>query len=366
VHDSLQDEHAKAVADYTQSESEASHLRAEFVNVENELEQLRRRAETRNQERDDLSRSVDQHRANAGTLHQQVQELQNHVSDLTNAAQTSSGEHAALSSQLAEANSAREAADTKHAAVAQDLASLESEVVRLTTELTMAKAELDGAYGSRAERAKEAQASEIDSLTDAHATALQDLATARSAHEKLETELRDVKASSYDAARAEVLEKELTALTANFQDLAHESLHLERERTQLDNLIDGLRDRVETLEGQISDERVRWLGMKSPATAAGGDRGVRESTGSREGVSVGVMRQEFKKMMREARAEGVRLLRVSFCLHFVQLSSWSIVLTHYRPSKKNVADWKSNCDSTSTFATGMAEPCLLVLACRMA
>jgi hypothetical protein len=99
-------------------------------------------------------------------------------------------------------------------------------------------------------------------------------------------------------------------MTGDFQDLTREALQMEHERGQLDSLIDGLRDRCESLEGQLSDERVRWIGVKSPGETAPGERNsalppIRETT------SVMVMRQEFKRMMRETRAEGVRLLKVS-------------------------------------------------------
>lgn len=59
----------------------------------------------------------------------------------------------------------------------------------------------------------------------------------------------------------------------------------------------------------MSDERVRWIGVKSPGDTAPGERN--SALPVRETTSVMVMRQEFKRMMRETRAEGVRLLKVS-------------------------------------------------------
>ena len=182
---------------------------------------------------------------------------------------------------------------------------LEAEVVRLTTELTMAKAELDGAYGSRAERAKEAQAAEIQALTEQNNLVVAELQSLRSAHDSLQNETATLRsAPPQDNSRTAALEQELQGMVVDFQELTRESLQLEHERAQLDALIDGLRDRCETLEGQLSDERVRWLGVKSPSAG-------RESMIGREMTSTMVLRQEFKKMMRETRAEGLRLLRVS-------------------------------------------------------
>jgi len=220
AHDQLSQEHSlaqeeltKTMASHTQAEEQASQAKLELVNVMNEFEQLKRTIEEK------------------------------------------------------EATEKRHA-DTQ-ADVQAELQNLESEVVRLTTELTMAKAELEGAYGSRAERAREAQAAEA-------------------------------------SERTKQLEKELGEMTNDFQDLMKESLGLEKERAQLEDLIDGLRERCDTLEAQLGDEKVRWLGVKSPG-------GVSDA-GGREMTSTMVLRQEFKKMMRETRAEGMKLLRVSLVI----------------------------------------------------
>jgi DNA repair exonuclease SbcCD ATPase subunit len=142
-----------------------------------------------------------------------------------------------------------------------DSEELESEVARLKMELVQAQADLDGAYGSREQR-KGAQAGQVAQL-----------------------------------------ERELSEMTAEFQELTKESIELEKEREQLDALIDGLRDRCDSLEAQLSDERLRWVGIRSPGLPNGGD--------VREGTSMMVLRQEFKKMMREQRAEAMKMLRVS-------------------------------------------------------
>ncbi|KAK6435034.1 hypothetical protein LTR95_008783 [Oleoguttula sp. CCFEE 5521] len=322
IHGSLQDALIKAMASHTQSESEASQLRAEFLNVEDELEQLRRMADTKGAEREEMARSLQNHQSTATSLQEKVDDLEAQVAELVHDARiftvesdaqlkNSEAKHADLTTQLTAATSAREAAESKHITVSTEMQNLENEVVRLTTELAMAKAELDGAYGSRAERAKEAQASEVQALNERNAAVAAEVATLRTGNAGLERELASIRsAPPQDTERTKVLETELTALTSDFQDLTRESLQLEHERTQLDYLIDGLRDRVEALEGQLSDEKVRWLGIKSPATAGAG--GARESVMGRaggEGVSVMVLRQEFKRMMRETRAEGVRALR---------------------------------------------------------
>lgn len=317
-HSQLQDELARAIAIHEQSEGEANQLRAELLNFDNELDQLRRTAEARHQEREELAKQLETHHGDTHGLRQQIEDLEAQISELNDDArmltveseaklQEAASKHTDLHAQLATATTARDAADEKHTNVQKEMEGLEAEVVRLTTELTMAKAELDGAYGSRAERAKEAQAAEIQALNAQNAQIVAELETLRSAHTTLESEAATLRsAPPQDSSRTAALEQELQGMAADFQELTRESLQLEHERAQLDALIDGLRDRCEALEGQLSDERVRWLGVKSPGGAAG-----RESMIGREMTSTLVLRQEFKKMMRETRAEGVKLLRVS-------------------------------------------------------
>ena len=196
-----------------------------------------------------------------------------------------------------------QAAATTKDAKAENTEDLESEVVRLTTELTMVKAELDGAYGSRAERAG-AQAATVEKLQERNAA----------------------------------VEKELQGMTTEFQELTKASLDLEREREQLDSLIDSLRERCETLEQQLNDEKVRWMG-KAPHTPNGAGPADKEPT------STMVMRHEFKRIVRDARAEGVKALRVSA----VAPRTWKLktVLTSPgRLNKKNADGWKRNCASS--------------------
>ncbi|KAI7207305.1 hypothetical protein KC365_g16633, partial [Hortaea werneckii] len=211
-------------------------------------------------------------------------------------------------------------------------------------------AELEGAYGSRAERAREAQAAEVASLTTQHRDVSAQLAQMKQDHEGLKSDHESLRAThattlaSLESLRTEnqrqqpstqplqqdeearnrtaLLEAELKDMTQEFQDLTRESLQLEKERGQLEEVIDALREKCQELEVQLSDEKVRWLGVRSPTTGgqegdvvngatkngAGGAVAATAPLG-REMTSTMVLRQEFKKMMREARQEGVRALR---------------------------------------------------------
>lgn len=169
----------------------------------------------------------------------------------------------------------------------------EGEIVRLQTELTVARAELDGAYGTRAQRAAEVAS---------HPALLQEINDLRTRNERLEAsadgspELKD---------RAQTLQKELSETIGEYEVMTKSSIEYEKEREHLENTIDGLRDRCENLESQLTDEKVHALGVMSP-----GRPGSRESRGA-SSTSTLVLKNEFKKLMRETRQENVRALRVS-------------------------------------------------------
>ncbi|KAF1822305.1 uncharacterized protein K489DRAFT_358426 [Dissoconium aciculare CBS 342.82] len=239
-HSQMQDELTKVIVSHQQTQQEASESRAELVNVMDECERLRQ------------------------LLREKQTQLQEHNSQL-----------------LAQQSEAQ----NKDAQIQRDIASLETEVVRLTTELTVAKADLEGAYGTRAQRQKEAgvAAGEFEALQDNYRQATTELEQLREQHTLLENELQE--------------------MTQEFQEMTRESLELEKERGQLESLIDGLRDRCDALEGQLADEKMRFIGVKSPAS------GTADGPAVRENMSVMVLRQEFKRMMREARLEGVKLIR---------------------------------------------------------
>ncbi|GAB1734802.1 hypothetical protein NU195Hw_g8642t1, partial [Hortaea werneckii] len=362
-HRGLKGEIAEAIAGREKAETEAGGLKVELMNVGNELEALKKTVEARQGESAEINGQTEK-------LREQIEDLEAQIADLTDDARISAAEHDGkqreaeekhddLSRQLTAALEARTTAETNHDAVKKDMTGLESEVVRLTTELTMAKAELEGAYGSRAERAREAQAAEVASLTTQHRDVSDQLARLTHDHDGLKSDhetLRSTHTATLAALeslrsehqhqqqqqaaqppqqddqdtrnRTSLLEAELKDMTQEFQDLTRESLQLEKERGQLEEVIDALREKCQELEVQLSDEKVRWLGVGSPTTAAaagggqegGGGAGEVAGMGNaakgngtapagREMTSTMVLRQEFKKMMREARQEGVRALR---------------------------------------------------------
>lgn len=194
---------------------------------------------------------------------------------------------------------------TQEAASAQEeTRNLETELVRLRTEVTVARAELDGAYGTRAQRAAEVASNpalqrELEELSARNSTLVGELAALKVQHES------GGKGGAESARRVETLQRELTETINEYEVLTKSTLEFEKDREQLERVIDGLRDRCESLESELSDEKVRWLGVKSPGSSAAKDASVPGTT------STMVLKNEFKKIMRETRADNMKALRVS-------------------------------------------------------
>jgi Skp family chaperone for outer membrane proteins len=168
------------------------------------------------------------------------------------------------------------------------------EIARLQTEVTIARAELDGAYGSRAQRAAEVAANpaiqrEIDGLLQSNVALKSEIETLRRGDGKVEE-----------------LKRELSETIEEYEVMTKASIEWERERESLEKEIDRLRDEREGLEAKLSDERVRWLGMRSPGPDGVGGQGA-VGAGN---TSTAVLKNEFKKMMRDTRAENAKALRV--------------------------------------------------------
>lgn len=182
---------------------------------------------------------------------------------------------------------------------------LEAEMVRLQTEVTVARAELDGAYGTRAQRAAEGATNpafqkEIDDLIEKNSSLLGELAALKATRQNVG------EGNAEMAQRVQVLQRELSETISEFEVMTKSSIEFEKEREQLEHAVDGLRDRCESLESELSDEKVRWLGVNGPGSSNGRNSLPPNTT------STMVLKNEFKKMMRETRAENLKALKVSF------------------------------------------------------
>jgi hypothetical protein len=181
----------------------------------------------------------------------------------------------------------------------KEMEAMNMDLARLQTEVTIARAELDGAYGSRAQRAAEVAANpaiqkEFDDLTRKNTSLAEEIAALKAkgvANPETDEKMRTLK-------------KELEETIGEYEEMTKASIEWEKEREQLEGTVDKLRDEREQLEAQLSDEKVRWLGMKSP-----GMDGQMPAPGT---TSTTVLKNEFKKMMRDTRAENAKALRVRY------------------------------------------------------
>ena len=202
----------------------------------------------------------------------------------------------------------------------------ESEIVRIQTELTFAKAELDSAYGSRAQRAAEndqALQKDLSELQERNVSLVAEMTDLRAKHDA------GAKAGAESEAKAAMLQREIADVIGDYEEMTKASVEFEREREGLERTIDGLREKVESLEGQIQEEKVQALGSAKSPSMQTGTNGVRDSMaslapGGGASTSASVLRTEFKKIMRETRAEHSKALRVSsFFQALISCIKWS-------------------------------------------
>jgi hypothetical protein len=301
----------------TRTENDADQVREQLSVVMDRLDEARLQESMRDQARaGDESAAIRQaqdelnkRNQTIAALEEQLQDLQDDCSmanaELQGKISDSQAKIATLTQELATAAAAQATFEAsikqKEKEVEdkeQEMEDMNMEIARLQTEVTIARAELDGAYGTRAQRAAEVAANpaiqkEIDTLTKKNASLAAELAA-----------LQQRGASSSDGdEKMRILKKELEETIEEYEQMAKASIEWEKEREQLESTIDKLRDERENLEAQLSDEQVRWLGMKSP--------GVDGSVGALS-TSTTVLKNEFKKMMRDTRAESAKVLRVCF------------------------------------------------------
>ncbi|KAI9659086.1 MAG: hypothetical protein M1821_002046 [Bathelium mastoideum] len=263
--DTLQDDLRQARARHAAAETETGDARAEVASLSAELDRLRDAADATEKRAAELQAQVD-------------------AAPLPASASTATvapAENQASATATAEADARALRAET-------ELRALESEVVRLTTELTVAKAELDSAQGPRSQRS-------------AAAAAAANGASAAAEAESLRREVNTL------TSRNRALATELEALVSAHEELVRAGVEAERVQEDGERVVEGWRERCEGLEARLAEERIRWMGVKSPGAAAVGSPGG--TPAGAETTSTGVLKSEFKRMMRDTRAENWRVLK---------------------------------------------------------
>ncbi|KAH8778822.1 Up-regulated during septation-domain-containing protein [Diaporthe sp. PMI_573] len=156
----------------------------------------------------------------------------------------------------------------------EEMEQLNVSMIETKTELTIAKAELEGAYGSRSERAAEAAA-----LTKS-------------------SQMQSV------VAQSEKLKAELAATLKDLEELTKETLAAEKEKVELEGRLDDAESTRATLEGDIAALRTRYNSevtkLKEQLDAEKFKAGPNASgTGPRAGASM--LSEQFRATMKEER-----------------------------------------------------------------
>ncbi|KAL8936727.1 MAG: hypothetical protein Q9211_004046 [Gyalolechia sp. 1 TL-2023] len=300
-------------------QNEEKEARDELILVTQHLDKARQEATLQEQQRESSARNAleaerqawkeaeDQLLADLGAEQHKIDRLEAELADtkddlgIAKAAMRAELDESErrLQQSLAQMEAKTQAAEKAN----EEMKGLEGEMVRLHTELTVAKAELDGAYGTRAQRAAEmaphpAIQKELDELNERNTRLLQDVASLQSQHDALKADNAELK------QRTHTLQRELGDTIGEYETMTKASIEFEKDREALEASLDRLRDRSEELEGQLGEEKLKWMGFKGPM--AGGSRDA-STPGP---TSANVLKNEFKKMMREMRAENMKALRL--------------------------------------------------------
>ena len=338
----LTEQLAQSKKTLTMTEQEAGSIREHVEMLMEQLDEARQQINLREQqrfmdeskalqaEREVHQRTVDRLQSELEAKQEQFVEAQANLANARNEYQIQGQQHEQKMREIVEA---KERAELEAKRCQGELSVLEGEVARAQTELTVVRAELDGAYGTRAQRAADVSANplvqrEIDNLNEKNSKLTRDLEDLRIEHSKVQSEREYLKAqpvqdnTSELQMKVDMLQRELKDTVEDYELMTKASIEFERERDQLEEIIDGLRERCDNLEGQLSDERVRLLGMKS--------------NGPTETTSVMVLKNEFKKMMRDTRAENIKTMKVRLTNSMIII----LLTSKSRLNKKNVAALK--------------------------
>ena len=268
-----------------ETDSKSQEVKEALDRAESEIQRLQGIIETMQNDTDSRSEEV---RGARDRAEQEVAELEAAIQQIRSQSDA----------RVQEADNQRTQSDETATRLQKEMTELEGEIVRVTTELTMVKAELDGAYGTRAQRAAEVATDpsiqrENDALVTRNIELTEELAV-----------LKSQRGGGDLQQRADTLERELRETIDDYEAMTKASIEFEKERERFEGFIDSLRDRCEQLETQLAEERISWMNLSSP-TSVGRD-------GASETTSTMVLKNEFKKMMRDTRNENLKILRVGF------------------------------------------------------
>jgi hypothetical protein len=302
----------------TRTEADADAVREQLSAVMEKLDEARQQDSLRDHERAGsesaavraAQEELNQHSQTISELEEQLKELKDDHSldkaEIQGKLQESEAKITTISAELAAAVSAKASVEatlnekkTEVEAKEKEMEGMNHNLARLQTEVTIARAELDGAYGTRAQRAAEVAANpviqrEIDDLNKNNALLAAEVTTLKQSSGQSSKEVDE---------NLRTLRKELAETIEEYEVMTKASIDWEKERDKLEETIDKLRDERERLEVQLTDEKVRWLGVASP----GGDSPSPMGAGT---TSTTVLKNEFKRMIRDTKADHSKAIRV--------------------------------------------------------
>jgi chromosome segregation ATPase len=225
------------------------------------------------------------------TLESDVRDAQTQLAEATAARAQLGSQIAELQSKLSEANASEKKLRADLKAKDDELDQLNTMVVELKTEVAFAKAELDGAYGSRKQRAAEAAAAAAAAGQTQAQTENQELnAQVQRLRGELESALRDLEEVTKESIAAE---RERVDLEGRLDDVVAQKAELEAE-------VEGLRARLDKAQEELDALKLSAK-QQAPAASAAAGGGARSAGAMLSEQFRGVMKEERKKFQEELR-----------------------------------------------------------------
>ncbi|KAI5307798.1 hypothetical protein KEM55_007390, partial [Ascosphaera atra] len=206
--------------------------------------------------------------------------------------------------------------DERFEALRVEKEELEARAARLDSELGLARAAVSNACGhlvrrrttNRADRDSKALSAVPRAATTGD---LLDVAQPRqqASGDGGEREGDPMAAATADLhSHIELMATELRETITAHEELVKVGIEFEREREHLEKMVDSLRDRCGRLEAQVSEARIEKLGLEEQQQQQGTTTATATASARKEKLSIALLKEEFKKVMREARREDLKIL----------------------------------------------------------
>ncbi|KAG4305942.1 hypothetical protein PORY_000852 [Pneumocystis oryctolagi] len=215
---------------------------------------------------------------------------------------------------------------------------LENDVVKLSTEITILKAEMDVIYNSKQQQIETGMTMQQIQDNDKNAIELEKkkeiemenkfisenikMSDSKEVQEQKLIEVIEKNKAILEKditleKRCQLLQSELNEMLNDFEQITRNMLDFESERTHLKNTIDALKEKCEELESQLSDKKIQWLNKENLSPE-------KLNIKKQEAVNIELLRKEFHKMMQELREEHSK--KMKYYMYTFQLSKSNFLL----------------------------------------